>query len=199
VNMSSIARVLAKRLIGLWKGVRLEGRGYVSVQATVRGRGGVILGDEARLEAGSEVRVRRRGSLKVGERSVLSRGVVVVADGGTVKVGRDSALRFYSLVYGAGGVTIGDRVLIGNHVLISSVDHVYDGVASVASQPMRCGEVVIEDDVWIGGQSIILAGVRIGAGAIVGAHSLVKADVPPYAVVGGSPARVLRMRTECID
>ncbi len=56
------------------------------------------------------------------------------------------------------------------------------------------GDIILENDVWIGFESIVLAGVRIGNGAIVGARSLVNKDVPPYSIVGGSPARVIRKR-----
>ncbi len=55
-------------------------------------------------------------------------------------------------------------------------------------------EVVIDDDVWIGTRAIILPGVKIGTGAIVGAGAVVTRDVPAYAVVGGIPARVIKMR-----
>lgn len=53
---------------------------------------------------------------------------------------------------------------------------------------------VIGNDVWIGDMCFIKAGVKIGDGAIIGAHSVVTHDVPPYAIVGGVPARVLRYR-----
>lgn len=56
------------------------------------------------------------------------------------------------------------------------------------------GDTVIGPDVWIGTEAMILPGVTIGAGAIIAARAVVTADVPPYAVVGGNPARVLRQR-----
>lgn len=56
------------------------------------------------------------------------------------------------------------------------------------------GKIVLEDDVWLGQGVTILSGVRIGKGACVAAGSVVCADVPPYAIVGGVPARVLRYR-----
>jgi acetyltransferase-like isoleucine patch superfamily enzyme len=56
------------------------------------------------------------------------------------------------------------------------------------------GDVVIGHDVWLGSQCMILSGVRIGHGAVVAARAVVTKDVPPYAVVGGNPARVIRMR-----
>ena len=55
-------------------------------------------------------------------------------------------------------------------------------------------DIVVEDDVWIGHGAIILTPARIGRGAIVAAGSVVTKDVPPYAIVGGVPAKLLRMR-----
>lgn len=56
------------------------------------------------------------------------------------------------------------------------------------------GSIIIEDDVWIGERALILSGVRIGKGAVVGAGSVVTKDVPPYAIVGGVPAKVIKYR-----
>jgi len=56
------------------------------------------------------------------------------------------------------------------------------------------GLIIVEDDVWIGTRVIILSGIRIGQGAIIGAGSVVTKDVPPYAIVGGDPARVIKYR-----
>lgn len=63
------------------------------------------------------------------------------------------------------------------------------------------GTTVVEDEVWIGLGALILSGVRIGKGAIVGARSVVTRDVPPYAIVGGNPAKVIKYRfpQEIID
>ena len=58
----------------------------------------------------------------------------------------------------------------------------------------RKGDIVIGNDVWIGYEAVILAGVTIGDGAVIGARAVVTKDVPPYAIVGGVPARVIRSR-----
>lgn len=55
-------------------------------------------------------------------------------------------------------------------------------------------DTVVDHDVWIGQTAAIMPGVHIGAGAIVAAASVVARDVPPYAVVGGNPASIIRMR-----
>jgi len=56
------------------------------------------------------------------------------------------------------------------------------------------GDVLIGNDVWIGTEALVMSGVRVGNGAVIGARSVVTRDVPPYAVVGGVPAKVIRMR-----
>lgn len=56
------------------------------------------------------------------------------------------------------------------------------------------GDTVIGNDVWIGSEAIIMPGVRIGDGAIIGTRALVTKDVPPYAIIGGNPAKMIRKR-----
>lgn len=62
--------------------------------------------------------------------------------------------------------------------------------------PKTKGDVTVGSDVWIGSEAVILSGVTIGDGAVVGARAVVARDVPPYAIVAGNPARVLRLRFE---
>ena len=89
-----------------------------------------------------------------------------------------------------GGITIGDGCLIGHNTVIATLNH--------AEQPERRGDllpapVVIGDRVWIGSNATILQGVTIGAGAIVAAGAVVTKDVPANTVVGGVPARVIKL------
>jgi acetyltransferase-like isoleucine patch superfamily enzyme len=65
---------------------------------------------------------------------------------------------------------------------------------SIAGHPSTKGDVIIGNDVWIGSNSTIMSGVTIGDGAVVGACSLVTRNVAPYSIVGGNPARLIRMR-----
>jgi acetyltransferase-like isoleucine patch superfamily enzyme len=94
-------------------------------------------------------------------------------------------------------IEIGDDVLIGSNCAFLNVDdHRYDIVGKTIWNSGRGDKykIVIEDDIWIGHGAIILTPTRIGRGAVVAAGSLVTRNVPPYAIVGGVPARVLRMR-----
>ena len=62
------------------------------------------------------------------------------------------------------------------------------------NHPITRGDIIIGNDVWIGEGAYIKAGVNIGNGAVVGMGSVVTRDVPPYAIVAGNPARIIRMR-----
>lgn len=67
-------------------------------------------------------------------------------------------------------------------------------IQDVAAAWDNKGDIVIGNDVWIGYEAVVLAGVTIGDGAVIGARAVVTKDVPPYAVVGGVPARLIRRR-----
>lgn len=96
-------------------------------------------------------------------------------------------------------IRVGSKVMFGPHVTIIAGNHNTGviGKAMVDVTEKRNQDdldVVIEDDVWIGSRAVILNGAKVGRGAVVGAGAVVTRDVPPYAVVAGSPARVIKFR-----
>lgn len=95
-----------------------------------------------------------------------------------------------------GDITIGDDVQIGPKTIIWGRDHGMARGRPMRSQPHEDRPIRIGNDVWIGAGVIILKGVTIGDGAVIGAGSIVTKDIPPYSVAIGSPARVVRERTE---
>lgn len=100
-----------------------------------------------------------------------------------------------SFLHAAGGLTVGERVGIGPGVrIITSVHAEVPRATPILDAPLDFAPVVLEDGADLGVGAIVLPGVTIGRGAQVGAGAVVTRDVPAYAVVAGSPARVLRER-----
>lgn len=91
---------------------------------------------------------------------------------------------------------IGRDVMMGPDVVIFTTDHIFsDTSRPMMDQGMAAAKpVTIGDDVWIGQRALILPGVSIGTGAIVAAGAVVTRDVPPFAVVAGNPARIIKDR-----
>lgn len=112
-----------------------------------------------------------------------------------LRIGDETWIGQQCFLHSAGGLTIGDRVGIAPGVRILTSTHQEAGrQTAILFAPIELAAVVIEDDADIGTGAIVLPGVRIGRGAQVGAGAVVTADVAPYAVVTGVPARLLRER-----
>ena len=115
--------------------------------------------------------------------------------GGAIEIGDDVYVNYGTLVSAHQRVRVGNGVMIGNYTIIADTD--IPGVGVMSSGPaLDARAVEIGDRVWLAARVTVLPGTRIGAGAVVAAGSVVAGDVPPGAVVGGIPARVLRMASD---
>lgn len=128
--------------------------------------------------------------LALGARSYLAAYTYLT---GSVVMGRDCTVNVYSVV--RGDVRLGDAVRIGAHTSILAFNHTMsDPDVEIFRQPISTRGIRIGSDVWIGSHAVLLDGVTVGDRAVVAAGAIVTKDVPPGAVVGGNPARVLRSR-----
>lgn len=94
-----------------------------------------------------------------------------------------------------GGIEMGNDVLVGSNVTISSGKHEIDGrQTSVFSRPVVPTAISIGNDVWLGAGASVLAGIHIADGTVVGANAVVTNSTEPYSVMVGVPARVIRYR-----
>ena len=98
-------------------------------------------------------------------------------------------------IRGCGNVMIGDNFHSGAECMMITQNHNYDTGSKIPyDEEYNCKDIVIEDNVWLGHRVIVLGGVRIGEGAIIQAGSVVVKSVPKYAIAGGHPAIVFKMR-----
>ncbi|MGN0222351.1 MAG: acyltransferase [Prevotella sp.] len=168
--------------------VRVRPRWYIRCLAPLyqhRGRGSVIYGS-VRMDTPPFHR------FCLGRRSIIEPYCCINNAVGDVLIGDDTHLGLHNTVIGP--VRIGKQVIIAQGVTISALNHCFKDVSlPVCMQGYTTGEIIIEDDVWIGANSVILQGVHIGTHAVVGAGAVVTKDVPPYTVVAGNPAKVIKV------
>ena len=91
-------------------------------------------------------------------------------------------------------VQIGSNVLMARDCIINPENHKIEPDKNINLQPIYRNEVIIEDDVWLGARAIICTGVKLSQGSVIAAGAVVTKDVPPYAVVGGVPAHIIKYR-----
>lgn len=158
--------------------------------------------------------IRSLGRVRVAPLAAIDRCFTYVGPG-RLTLGHRSYLGAHAVIQGEGDVGIGDNVYVGHHCTFGSTskisigndciiangvrfaddDHVFARTdISIRDQGVNASPIAIGDDVWIGSNAVILRGVHVGSHAIVAAGAVVRKDVPQYAIVGGVPAKLIRMR-----
>jgi acetyltransferase-like isoleucine patch superfamily enzyme len=160
---------------------------------------GVQLGSNCRL--GAHVvfdlggRGNRPGEISIGEQGWIEQGAILWAFGGHIRMGRSVYLGQYSVIYGHGGVEIGDETLISMHCCIVSSNHTIPARDRIIQrEPDILLPTKIGKDVWLGAGVKVLGGVTIGDGCVVGAGAVVTKDLPSYSIAFGVPAMVVGQR-----
>lgn len=158
-------------------------------------------------EVGSGLRIERipfmqgRGAIRVGSEAYIS-GKIAIAFGNRhcampeLTIGDRCFIGNMCFFGVARSVRIGNDCLLAANVSIRDYDgHSLDPAKRRRREPADADDVnpvTIEDDVWIGNGALILKGVTVGRGSVIGAHAVVTGDVPPFTVVAGNPARMVK-------
>jgi acetyltransferase-like isoleucine patch superfamily enzyme len=117
--------------------------------------------------------------------STINNGMGPVVIGDHVRVGMSNVI--------IGPVSIGNYVILAQNIVVSGLNHGYEDVSvPISRQKCSTAAIIIEEECWIGANSVITAGVKIGKHAVVAAGSVVTKDVPAYSIVAGNPARVIK-------
>ncbi|SHM56839.1 Acetyltransferase (isoleucine patch superfamily) [Cyclobacterium lianum] len=180
----------ASGLLLIGKGVSIRQAGYFSVgknfvaqdhcEINCLARRGIVFGDK--VTVGSYAIIRPT-NLYGGE------------PGEGLKVGDQSSIGPYAYIGCSGYIEIGNNVMMSPRVSIYSENHNFgDTGRPMIEQGVTRSFVKIEDDCWIASHAVILAGVTIGKGSVVAAGSIVTRDVPPFSLVAGNPAKVIKTR-----
>lgn len=163
-----------------------------------------VVGQGTKIVYKSRFKANRKEAINIGRMSELN-CEILVQEQGRCDVGDFTTIRYGSRIHCVSRVSIGDFVIISNNVTItdnnnhptSPMQRRAMSESGFSSALWRWGEaesasVSIGDNVWIGFESVILKGVNIGTGAVVGCRAVVTKDVPPFTVVAGNPAVIVK-------
>ena len=172
------------------KGVSLRQPGYIKVGTNF------IAQDHCEINGLSQKGLIFGDKVTVGSYAIIRPTNLYGGEAGIgLKVGNNSSIGPYSYIGCSGYIEIGDNVMMSPRVSIYSENHNFSDVdLPMIDQGVTRSFVKIENDCWIAANSIILAGVTVGRGSIVAAGSVVTKDVPPFSIVGGNPAKIIKSR-----
>lgn len=162
----------------------------------------LVISPHAKVSPLADIEDSVRGSrIEICDGAVIDSFVKIKAAGGEgdVRIGRNCSINSGVVIYIGNGVTIGDDVAIGANTTIAPTNHEFrDPGTPINRQRFLAsrGGIVIEDDVWIAANCVLLDGAILRKGAVLGAGSLVRHEVPAYSVNVGSPAQTVGFRGE---
>jgi len=141
-----------------------------------------VIGNPRRIYIGNNFKIYQQTVLAIGK------GEIHIGNNGLIGVGT-------YINCGNEKLLIGNGVAIAPYCKIFTFSHHYEINCEIINS-YKTGNIIIEDDVLIGTNTVVLPGVTIGRSSIVAANSLINKDVAPFTIVGGSPAKFIKMRTE---
>lgn len=160
----------------------------------------IVADPTARISPLADLEPSVRGTrIEIGPRVVIDSFVKIKPAGGTgdVVIGEQSVINSGCVLYTGNGIHIGRQVAIAANTTLAPVNHEYRQkeipIMEQGFRPSK-GGIVIEDDVWIGANCVILDGAILRTGCVIAAGTIVRDEVPAYAVVAGSPPEVVRWR-----
>jgi len=182
--------LLTRRRVVLERGARIQDRRHFHT-----GGGFVRLGTHSRIECISRDGVTVGRNFKLGAFSRIVASGTLSDLGIGVTIGDNVGISEFAYIGGAGGVRIGSDVIVGQYFSTHPENHIFkDPTRLIRTQAVTRAGIKIGSDCWIGAKVTVLDGVTIGQGCVVAAGSVVTNSFPDNAVIGGVPARLLRMR-----
>ena len=156
---------------------------------------GVNIGDNVVIDALSLNGVKIGSNVRIGDYSRILCSGTIRNLGKGFSIGDNCGIGDYGFFGSAGGIEIGNDVIMGQNVRFHSENHNYQDLTTpIRLQGVTNKGIRIGNDCWIGSGAIFLDGVTVGSGCVIGANTLVNKDIPDYHVAVGNPVRIIKQR-----
>lgn len=157
----------------------------------------IQIGDNVEINALSKEGIRIGNNVSILRNTIIECTGVICNLGEGLIIGNNVGIAQNCFIQVRGKVTIGNNVILGPGVSIFSENHNFSDLTKFINEQGETRQgITIEDGVWIASGATILDGVNVGANSIIAAGSIVNKDVPPYAIVGGTPAKIIKYRNQ---
>jgi acetyltransferase-like isoleucine patch superfamily enzyme len=198
INKCPLCTPFVIRMLMRWAGIKIGRNSKLHGRVRVKLRGkpeNIIIGNDVVLGNNVDLRNRENGCIVLHDKVCLDDNVrIVAARNGKVEINTGTEIGEHTIINSGGAVYIGRFCMIAKSVSINSSSHGTAKSQFVKNQPHEHGTVHIGDDVWMGGSVSVVMNTRIGEGVVIGANSMVRGEIPNYAVCVGTPAEIIRFR-----
>lgn len=210
ITFSVIINIVLEKVFMLLRGFkykiflkRSKGLLFIGKRAKIKNCKKIKFLGSATIESGCSINALSKGGIVVGNNFSLGKNSIIECTGvirelgEELIIGENVGIAANAFIAMRGKVEIGDNTIFGPGVSIHAENHNFEKLdIPIKLQGATRKGVKIGQDCWIGSKAIILDGVNIGNHVIVAAGAVVNKDVPDYAIVGGVPAKVIKMRNE---
>ena len=184
---------------------RAKGTLFIGKKCDIRCKGKIEFDGSATVEDYVKIDALSKGGIKIGKNFSIGRNSIIECTGvlrelgESFIIGENVGIAANAFIAVRGNLKIGKDTIIGPGVSIHTENHNFDKLnVPIRLQGATRKGVEIGEDCWIGSKVVILDGVKIGSHVIIAAGAVVNTDVPDYAIVGGVPAKIIRMRKDDI-
>ncbi len=179
-----------------------SGMVLIGKSVTIRFANYISAGKNLIIEDNCEINGFSRRGIQFGDKVTIGSYAIIRPTnfyggepGEGLKIGNNSNIGPYSYIGCSGYIEIGNNVMMSPRVGLYAENHNFSTTdIPMKEQGVTRQSIIIEDDCWIASNTVILAGVTIGKGSVIASGSVVNKSVPPYSIVGGVPAKIIKNR-----
>lgn len=207
ISISAIVGITYRRLVfwlrSVLRGYSWKKKIFIGSNVELRNRRfiqfgyGVTLGNFVLIDGLSREGVVLGNHVNIGDYTRIEASGTITDIGKGIIIGNNSGIGAFSFIGGAGGVEIGNDVIMGQWVSFHPENHNFESLDwPIRLQGVNRQGIVVEDDCWIGAKVTFLDGAHVGKGCVIAAGAVVRGVIAPYSIAGGVPAKVIKSRLE---